>query len=137
MSQAYSRGVQPPAPALSIRLRCEATDQSIGPLLALVDTGADATIVPLQHLLEIGAEESAPGWLRGVIGERLPVKLYFVDIRLGDVTIPGLRVIGHPQAEDILLGRDMLNKLALFLDGPEQQAEILDDATASRLRVRR
>jgi len=27
-----------------------------------VDTGADATIVPIRQLLEIGAEETAPGW---------------------------------------------------------------------------
>ena len=136
-SRLFRRGVQPPAPALSIHLRCEGTDQSIGPLLALVDTGADATIVPLHHLLEIGAEESAPGWLRGIVGERLPIKPYFVDIRLGDVAIPGIRVVGHLPAEDILLGRDVLNKLPLFLDGPQQQTDVLDDATTNRLRARR
>ncbi|NTU61845.1 MAG: hypothetical protein HGB05_00215 [Chloroflexi bacterium] len=92
-------------------------------------------MVPLHHLLEIGAEETAPGWLRGITGERTPVALYFVDIRLDHLTIPGVRVIASSSEASILLGRDVLNKLPLFLDGPQQQAESLNDSTANRLRA--
>jgi len=66
-----------------------------------------------------------------------PVALYFVDIRLDHLTIPGVRVIASATEEFTLLGRDVLNKLSLFLDGPQQQAEILDDEVANRLRARR
>ncbi len=137
MTEPYSRLVRPPAPKLFVRLRSTVRDQSTGPLTALVDTGADATIAPLSHLLEIGAEETAPGWLRGVMRERQPVRLYFVDIQIGNLTFPGVRVIGNPLTEDVLLGRDVLNKLPLFLDGPQQQTDILDEAAANRLRARR
>jgi len=137
MSQAYSRRVRPPIPTLTVQLRSSITDQSTGPLTALVDTGADATIAPLHHPLEIGAEESTPDWLQGVTGERQPVALYFVDIRIEPVINPGVRVIASKAVEDILLGRDALNRLALFLDGPQQQTDVLDDATANRLRARR
>ncbi len=137
MSEPYSRRVRPEMPALHVRLYSSDTDRTTEPLLALVDTGADATIVPVRQLLEIGAEETAPGWLRGITGERMPIALYFIDIRLDHMTIPGVRVIASATEEFTLLGRDVLNKLPLFLDGPQQQTEVLDDDTANRLRARR
>jgi hypothetical protein len=62
--------------------------------------------------------------------------LYFIDIRLDHLTIPGVRVIASPTEEFTLLGRDVLNKLPLFLDGPQQQTEVLEDDLATRLRAR-
>ena len=137
MSEAYSRSARPAMPALHVRLYSSDTERSTESLSALVDTGADATIVPIRQLLEIGAEETAPGWLRGITGERLPVALYFIDIHLDHLAIPGVRVIASVTEEFILLGRDVLNKLPLLLDGPQQQTEVLDDVTANRLRARR
>jgi len=137
MSEAYSRSARPAMPALHVRLYSSDTERSTESLPALVDTGADATIVPIRQLLEIGAEETAPGWLRGITGERLPVALYFIDIHLDHLAIPGVRVIASVTEEFILLGRDVLNKLPLLLDGPQQQTEVLDDVTANRLRARR
>ena len=137
MSEPYSHRVRPAMPALHVRLYSSDTDRTTESLLALLDTGADATIVPVRQLLEIGAEETAPGWLRGITGERLPVALYFIDILLDHQTIPGVRVIASATEESILLGRDVLNKLPLFFDGPQQISEILDDETANRVRARR
>jgi hypothetical protein len=102
-----------------------------------VDSGADATIVPIRRLDQIGADETAPGWLRGITGERLPVGLFFIDIRVGDVTFPGVRVVGSPIVEEVLLGRDVLNRLALLLDGPAQHTSVLDESAAARFRGRR
>jgi predicted aspartyl protease len=119
MSEPYSRSVRPAMPALHVRLYSSDTDRTTELLLALVDTGADATIVPVRQLLEIGTEETAPGWLGGITGERTPVTLYFIDIRLDHMTIPGVRVIASATEEFTLLGRDVLNKLPLFLDGPQ------------------
>ena len=137
MSEAYSRKYQPSMPALRIQLHSAEASRTTDSLIALVDTGADATIVPRRYLVEVGAQETAPGWLRGITGERRPVALYFVDIRLDRITFPGVRVVADDLAAEILLGRDILNKLPLFLDGPQQQTDLLDDATANRLRERR
>jgi predicted aspartyl protease len=137
VSGPYTRAVQPPAPVLSITLRSEATDLNTAALIALVDTGADATIVPIRRLAQIGAEETAPGWLVGITGGRLPVGIFFVDIRVGDVTFPGARVVGSPIVEEVLLGRGVLNRLALLLDGREQYTSVLDESAAARFRGRR
>jgi hypothetical protein len=37
----------------------------------------------------------------------------------------------------VILGRNLLNMLPLFLDGPQQQTHLVDDATLRRLRGRR
>jgi predicted aspartyl protease len=120
-------------PALQVKLHSSASDLTSEVLIALIDTGADATIVPMHYLLEINAEEIAPGWLRGVTGERIPVRLYFADIQFQQILCPGVRVIGSTTETTILLGRDVLNRLSLFLDGPQQQTDLLDDAATQRL----
>lgn len=73
----------------------------------------------------------------GITGERRPIASYYVDLQLNDLTLPNVRVAGDRLANEIILGRNVLNKLPLLLDGREQQTDLLDDATARRLRARR
>ena len=135
MKFSYRTDYRPPVPALPVRLYSPVTDRHTGSALAIVDTGSDATMVPLRYLLAIGAEETAPGWLVTVIGNRQAVALYFVDIQLEQDIAPGMRVIADEEGEDIVLGRDFLNRFPLFLDGPFRQVTILDDTTVRRLRT--
>ena len=136
MRQSYNSSYYPPIPALETRLYSSITDEFAGPFLAVLDTGSDATLVPLAPLLTIGAEETAPGWMIGITGDRQPVSLYFVDIYIGNLAFPGIRVIADENSQEIVLGRDVLNKLPLFLDGIQQQTTLLDDAIVRRLRLR-
>ena len=100
----------------------------------MVDTGSDASLVPLPLLLQLGAEETAPGWLVSIKGERKPVSLFFVDVHIDDQILAGIRVIGEPDATEVILGRDVLNHLSLFLDGPESTLVIPEEKTVTRLR---
>lgn len=136
MRQVYNTHFYPPIPALPVRLYSSITDQFAGPFLAILDSGSDATMVPLIHLQAVGAEEAAPGWIVGITGHRQPVALYFVDVYVGELAFPGIRVIADKTAQEIILGRDVLNKLPLFLDGPQKQTTLLDDATVAHLRSR-
>ena len=79
MTTPYNLAYSPPIPVLQVTFSSGDNGAQVGPLEAIVDTGADATIVPQE--IE-------------------------------------------------------LNKLSLFLDGPVQQTEALDDATVNRLRAR-
>jgi len=56
---------------------------------------------------------------------------------VSQLLLPDVQVASDEAAEDVILGRNVLNKLPLFLDGPQQQTEVLDDATVQRLRARR
>ena len=66
-----------------------------------------------------------------------PLILYLVDLEIADQVFPGVLVAGDETADEIILGRNLLNLLPIFLDGPEQQSHVLNDATVHRLRGRR
>lgn len=134
MNQRYDHTYRPPIPVLSLRLYSSAGDTFSDLLTALVDTGSDASLIPQRLLIEIGAEETAPGWLVSITGDRKPIALYFVDVIINNATLAGIRVIEDPDADDVIMGRDVLNKLPLFLDGPQATLTIFDERTAGRLR---
>ena len=44
-------------------------------LKALVDSGSDGTIIPLEHLKQIGARKFQKRWMRTITGQRAQVDL--------------------------------------------------------------
>jgi len=134
VKQPYNRHYRPPIPTLTVRLYSPVRDTFSTPIEAIVDTGSDAYLIPLGRLLELGAEETAPGWLITVTGERKPVSLFFIDVYVGESALAGIRVIADPDTNEVIIGRDVLNKLPLFLDGPESTLIIPDAKALNRLR---
>lgn len=112
----YSTMYDPPAPTCDITL--ESADGARVTLAALIDTGADATLIPVPHLHTIGARRVFEMGLRSQWGERCVVYLYLVDIHVGGVTLPGVYVVGDERGDEVILGRDVLNRLRMTLDGP-------------------
>ncbi len=135
MSMVYHRGYQPPFPQLDVIFRFE--EERVGPISALLDSGADVTMVPEPLLEQIGAWTGESAFIRSQFGELQPVRLYLVTVQVENRVLPGIYVVGHTTSDEIILGRDVLNKLPLFLDGPEQQTELLTDAAVQRLCARR
>ncbi|MEJ2557908.1 MAG: hypothetical protein P8186_17110 [Anaerolineae bacterium] len=101
---------------------------TVGPLSVLVDTGSDATFVPVEHLSRINAVETVEMWARSYWGERRHVLLYLVDIRVGHLMLPGIEVVSDDLGNDILLGRDVLNRLRVLLDGPAEMSKLMDES---------
>lgn len=137
MSIAYNSDYSPPIPTLPITFGREGERAWLGPFEAILDTGADATIVPLSIAHRIKAVPLNPGQLESPWGDVHPVTLYIVGVEIAGQLLPGVVVAGDESADEIILGRDVLNKLPLFLDGPKERTEVLDDAAAKRLRARR
>ena len=135
MSTPYRRGYKPPFPQLMITLRTD--EEQLAPVTALLDSGADVTYVPRQLLERIADWQGDQGTIRSHFGESKRVRLYLIDVQVSGWTLPGLYVAADEVGNEIILGRDVLNKLPLFLDGPEEQTDLLDDATVKRLRARR
>jgi hypothetical protein len=63
--------------------------------------------------------------------------VYLLDVEVGDQLLPGIVVAGGPAANEIILGRNVLNRLALFLDGPKHETSVLGEPVANRWRSRR
>ena len=90
-----------------------------------IDTGADITIVPDYLLDEIGSVEIYPTQIRSQWGERRSTSMHLIDISIADQRFPSINVVADDEGDDILLGRNLLNRLILLLDGPGQRTDML------------
>jgi len=116
--QPYLTHYRPPFPAIEVILHNSDSALHTVALKALLDTGADGTLVPLTYLREILAPPLTETRLRSHWGEWRVAQLFLVEIRIGTSTLPNIFVVGDEQGNEIVLGRDVLNRLRLLLDGP-------------------
>ena len=121
----YSPRYHPPMPVAEIALGAPEADFTLGALPAIVDTGADITLVPRDYLIRLGAPVVAGGYLRSPWGERESVKIYEVNLRLQGHDLRHVEVASQPGGHEVLLGRNVLNLLNLQLDGPGETLTIL------------
>jgi predicted aspartyl protease len=98
----------------------------VGPFPAMVDSGADGTIVPQRYLDQINAPPTVEMNVRSHWGERRRVMLYLVDVRIGEINLPGIEVVGDEYSDEIVLGRDVLNRLHVSLNGPATTTTVSD-----------
>ena len=137
MSTPFSSDYWPSFPTLPVTFGVVGETPRIGPYGALLDTGADMTLVPAEILESMQAQRLDDAELVTQWGEIHPVILYLVEVQVGPARLPGVFVAGDDSTTEIILGRNVLNKLPLFLDGPKEMTDVLDDAAAHRLRTRR
>jgi len=120
---AYNKTYDPPIPALPVVVQNSDIGLRTSLLNAFVDTGADGTLIPISYLRSVQAYPVAEAFLRSHWGERRRVHLFRVDLRIDEISLPGVTVIGDDQGQEIILGRDVLNKLRMLLDGPVNEIE--------------
>jgi len=125
MSHQYLKSYQPAMPAVEIWLGYPEESLSMGPLVAIIDSGADSTIVPQDLLDQLGAPFSDTARLRSHWGEWREISLFTVDIGLDNLHLPAMEVVGDEEGDEIILGRNVLNRLKLLLDGPLGQVKIM------------
>lgn len=113
----------PPAPVLPVVFVALPHEAKSVEVLGFLDTGADATIVPKRLLQSIQARPLMSRHVRSYIGEQRVVRTYAVDVIVGGITLPAIEVIGD-DVQEPLLGRDVLNRLRVILDGPRQKIEV-------------
>ncbi len=125
MKYPYNARYQPTFPILPVVLRNNEQGLRTAVQDALVDTGSDGTLVPIQHLRQILAPALTDTHIRSHWGEWRSVQLFVVDLELGDLRLPNVFVVGDEQDSEIVLGRNVLNKLRLLLDGPANTTDVL------------
>ena len=128
----YSPAKFPPAPVLNIRLSQIEESPTDQLFRALIDTGSDFSLAPQQILIELDALEYETTFVRGLWGARQEARMYPVDLHLESGILPAVEILGVPDGgstfenEEIILGRNVLNKLILLLEGPQQQTTVLE-----------
>jgi predicted aspartyl protease len=121
MKIAYNTAYFPPAPVLPVSLAIPDTTPEIGPLTALVDTGADGTFIPATLLEQLNAPVIYNTNARTYLSERpRRVSIHQIDLIIGAMRLPNIEVVSDDWNSEVIIGRNVLNKLNLHLHGPQQ-----------------
>lgn len=120
----YDPRYEPPAPILFLRLSPPEGAPSIG-LPALVDTGADVSVVPEAVAQSLGLPIIGQLHIRGVGGQAQAANVHAATVECAGVTAL-CEVVGF--GDEALLGRDLLNRWTMVLDGLHQVLELRGQA---------
>lgn len=124
MKVPFDQTYNPPAPILSVHLINPDEGLRVEGVHALIDTGSDGTLVPIKLLRDILATPLSLSRIRSHWGEWRDVHTFVVDIVVGHVTLPHVLVVGDEVGTEVVLGRNVLNMLRLYLNGPEEYTEV-------------
>ena len=67
------------------------------------------------------------------MGENRIVELFEIDLYLDEFMLPGIFVASNDVDGDVILGRNVLNRLVMLLDGHNGETEIFDRKPSVRL----
>lgn len=126
----YDRSYDPPAPVARVRVANLASpNRQLGDVTALLDSGADMTVVPAQVARAIALVPKGVVHVQGYRdSEPEPRPQYFVRITIGGRVVE-LPVIGD-DCPELLLGRDFLRHFIVQLDGPAEELALEPDNPA-------
>lgn len=123
-SYAYDSSYEPAAPVVPIGLSPSGETTPRRQVSGLLDSGADATMIPVDVLTTAGARYVEQRQMRGVVGESIRVNLFLTAVHIGNHVIHGIRAVGVPAGSEVIIGRDVLNQLELTLNGPAHESWI-------------
>ena len=113
----YDNNYDPAMPVMTIGLSPSGEDISQQELTALIDSGADGTMLPVDILTAVNARYVGQYKMRGVVGEAITIHRYLIAVHVGEYTIHGIRAVAVPQGREAIVGRDVLNQLTVVLNG--------------------
>lgn len=116
----YDASYSPPAPVIAAEISSLLHPRRQRTAPALLDTGADITAIPAEFAQPLNLYPIGRLQLEGVSGKLIPSLIYAVRFQVGGLAIPRLEVVLTP-FEFAVLGRDVLNRFYIRLDGPELQ----------------
>ncbi len=115
----------PSMPVLNIGVSKPGANSPSAIVQAIVDTGADGTLLPRDILEHARAPYVDRVHLISITGERQPVDLYVTTLHLGEWRLHGVQAAALPAGATAILGRDVLNQMRLHLDGPVNITDVL------------
>ncbi len=119
----YDRNYFPSFPVMEMVVIATGTGQSQA-VTGLIDSGSDATQIPLHILQAIDARDIDDRWVRDYYGTRRQIPIYAVQLQIGSIILYGMEVIGREGTDEVLVGRDVLNQLNVKLNGLANITEI-------------
>lgn len=117
MSFDYDTDYDPPAPVVLAEIAHPSQGELKVGCTALVDTGADGTMLPIDLLEQINAPLVGDALMRGVLGAGERVDIFLAQIKIGNYPVGGIRVAAMSVGSEPILGRDVLNQFIITLNG--------------------
>jgi hypothetical protein len=108
----------PPAPAASVTLRSRESGEAVDDVVMLIDSGADVTLIPRASAQRLNVEsvENELYELTGFDGSRSYAPVIQLQLVFLNRIFSGRFLL--IDQEWGILGRDVLNRVGLILDGP-------------------
>jgi hypothetical protein len=108
----------PPAPVAHVTLRHPATGNALRNVAMLIDSGADVTLIPREslNLIGVAVDPTTEYELVGFDGSVSASHAVQLDLLFLKRAFKGRFLVTDQSCG--LLGRDILNHLAILLDGP-------------------
>jgi predicted aspartyl protease len=114
----------PPAPSLQVVVSNPYSKESRKER-GKVDTGADISVIPSEFVPQLGLAPARRLLARAYDRREGFVITYYVDLAVQEFAFELVEVVAAPRS-DILLGRDILNRLKMLLDGKALTLELQD-----------
>ena len=114
----YNQQVTPPPPFVHVTIGSPITENVLPDFPAQIDTAADTTVIPQQLVdaLDLDPLEEKP--IMGFGGHIVNVSPFLVRLGVRGSEAFAVRVLASEGEPFVLLGRDVLNRYRLVLDGP-------------------
>jgi len=119
----YDSRHQPSAPVLNVTAASVVNRRRRRSLSALLDTGSDITAIPHGLVDSLQLYPVGQLQLESVEASTRAVLTYAIQLTIGELSIPRLEVI-LTGLDFVVVGRDVLNRLYLLLNGPEQNFDL-------------
>lgn len=117
----YSRQYTPPAPLVDLELQEDPKTRFV----ALLDSGADITVLAYRKAVESGVSKKPPISAAYLIGPDFAgmAPIFLLRIRIGEKILEAGVAVAETR-EEAIIGRDVLNNLRITLDGPSETVTI-------------
>lgn len=120
----YLSQFQPPAPFVYVTLRNPVTGAEQRNVPAQLDCAADRTLLPESIAQTLALQPIGMVSIGGVGGTVQSMPSYAVELGIQSLASVTVEVVASPGETWVLLGRDVLNRYRVILDGPQLSLEI-------------
>lgn len=121
----YDHSFHPPAPVAEVIIIHPVTSARRSLLPGKLDTGADLTVIPQRLVTQLRLTPKGRTWTRGYDGTYSQRSVFYVRMQLEGVVLASVRCVATDRST-VLLGRNVLNRFLIILDGKKLFFELKD-----------
>jgi predicted aspartyl protease len=122
---AYDQSFHPPAPIAEVTILHPVVTTRRRTLSGKLDTGADLTVIPQQLVTPLRLTPKGRIWTTGYDGTYSQRAVFYVRMQLEGFVLASVRCIAT-ERRNVLLGRNVLNRFVISLDGKRLFFELKD-----------